>query len=357
MKLKRATIEKFSRKVKGKKNIICFGAGLALKRFLDYQEYSLDNDIKFIVDNSKEKQGTVMHHDDKYMSIISPVEMLDQIIPQDIILITTSEFQSVLKQLESYDKLKNTECFFYHFMRWDQDEHERKESMIPSQFTALDHINIPKIIHYCWFGKSIIPKQNRIWMESWNKYCPDYQIIEWNEDNYDVSKNLYMKQAYEKGKWAFVSDYARLDIIEQYGGVYLDTDVELLKNIDILLQNEAFCGFESKRYVAFGVGFGAIKNHKLIAELKKDYEKRSFVLGNGKLNETVCPVYQTELLERYGLKRNGQFQLLENITVYPVPVLCAMSPYSFKMMENLENSYSIHHFTGSWLDKKPNFKI
>lgn len=353
MKLRHNTLENFIKNVRGKKNVICFGAGAALTRFLfDYPEIHLEDEIKCIVDNSKDKQGNIIYCRKKNISIISPTQMLNVILSNDIILVTTIRFNEVLEQLESYDKLENIKCFFYYFLLRAQDDYERKLCKIPSYFTSKGSIHIPKIIHYCWFGDKQIPKQNRIWMESWKKFCPDYQIIEWNESNYDVSKNLYMRQAYEKRKWAFVSDYARLDIIEQYGGVYLDTDVELLKNIDILLKNEAFCGFENKKYVAFGLGFGAVKNHELINELKNDYKGRPFVFKSGETNETPCPIYQTELLEKYNLKRNGQFQILKNITIYPVQVLCAMSPYSFKVMNNLENSYSIHHYTGSWSEKK-----
>ena len=104
---------------------------------------------------------------------------------------------------------------------------------------------IPKIIHYCWFGGAELPEKDRKCIESWKKFCPDYQIIEWNENNYDVTKNTYMYQAYQAKKWGFVPDYARLDIIYQHGGIYLDTDVELVKNLDSLLENDAFMGFVS----------------------------------------------------------------------------------------------------------------
>ena len=120
---------------------------------------------------------------------------------------------------------------------------------------------IPKVIHYCWFGGNPIPEKDRRYIEGWKEKCPDYEIIEWNERNYDVSKNKYMAQAYEEKKWGFVSDYARLDLVYQYGGIYFDTDVELLKPLDNLLELEMFCGFESTKYVNFGIGFGAEKEN------------------------------------------------------------------------------------------------
>lgn len=351
MKIKAGKISEFAKKTKGKRNICCFGAGKMLTEFLEeFEDYCLEEEIKYIIDNSKEKQGTIIQCGGREIPIVPPAEMLSGISPDDVILITINRFTEITEQLKHYDELDNTECYIGYFLRMEQNDLNKDRVIIPKDFFAESEICIPKVIHYCWFGGEEIPKEYRGWMESWGKYCPDYQIIEWNEKNYDVSKNLYMKQAYERGKWAFVSDYARVDIIAQYGGVYLDTDVELIKNIDDLLKNQAFCGFENRRYVAFGLGFGAVKNCEIIEKLRDDYEERQFILKNGKLNETACPVYQTKLLMQYGLKRNGEFQNLGKITVYPERVLCGMSPLSYRITENLKDTYSIHHFAGSWLD-------
>lgn len=352
MKLKHIKIESFAEKVKEKK-IYCFGAGKALTEFLaePETEYLKDN-IKYIVDNAKEKQGDIIKYSNKCISVISFEKMLQSISLDDVIVITTKRFVEILEQLSNCDQLSTVDCYIYYYLRMEQNDYERDQVIIPKAFSAEAEICIPKKIHYCWFGRGEIPKQNRIWMESWKKYCPDYQIIEWNEENYDVSKNLYMKQAYERGKWAFVSDYARVDIISEYGGVYLDTDVELIRNIDDLLKNKAFCGFESRNFVSFGLGFGAVKKNSIIEALKNDYENRKFVMENGQLNEITCPVYQTDLLVKCGLIRNGQMQILEDITVYPERVLCGISPFSYKMTQKPDDTYSVHHFSGSWLSKE-----
>lgn len=350
MKLIGGTLDEFIERVRGKRNVYCFGAGKALDYFLEaFDTYHLEEYIRYIVDNSIEKIGTVKKCMNREIKIISPRHMLQLLDKDEVILITTAKYAEVIEQLSKCEKLESVECYVYHLLRIEQENYDREQAVLPEQFTAKGDICIPKIIHYCWFGGSKIPEQNRRWMESWRKYCPDYQIIEWNEDNYDISKNLYMKQAYERGKWAFVSDYARVDVIVQYGGVYLDTDVELIKNIDPLLRNEAFCGFESKQYINFGLGFGAVKNHNIIKKVRDDYQRRQFILEGGKLNLVACPLYQTELLEKYGLKKNGQFQLLEGMTIYPERVLCPKSYYSFKIMKNLEYSYGIHHFAASWV--------
>ena len=155
---------------------------------------------------------------------------------------------------------------------------------------------IPKKIHYCWIGGKPIPEHNRKIMESWKKFCPDYEIIEWNESNYDFTKNRYMKEAFENKKWGFAPDYARLDIIYKYGGIYLDTDVELVKPLDDLLNLKGFIGFCQGEHCNLGEGFGAIPHHPLIKEILDYYDNLSFILDNGDFNQTPSPVYQTNVL-------------------------------------------------------------
>ena len=208
---------------------------------------------------------------------------------------------------------------------------------------------IPKIIHYCWFGGNPLPDEYKKYMESWRKFCPDYEIIEWNESNYDVTKNKYMHEAYEAKKWAFVSDYARLDIIYNHGGIYLDTDVELIKSLDDLLINEAYMGMESKYYVATGLGFGAIKGHKVVKELRDYYDDMSFFNPDGSYNLTPCPIYQTQCLMKKGLVQKNEKQLIRGVTIYPSEYFSPISPTGFKQ-KLTPNTYSIHHYSASWKD-------
>lgn len=352
MKIKQSRVDEFARSVKGKKNVYCFGAGVALVNFLaEFQKYQIEDDIKYIVDNSPEKQGTEIKCNSRYILVVSPEQMLSQIVFTDLILISTAKATEVIEQLSKQEKLKDITCYLYTLLRIEQYDHERLNIQIPEKLATCQEQKIPKIIHYCWFGKKEIPVQYRKWMKSWKHYCPDYEIIEWNENNYDVNKSRYASQAYGSGKWAFVSDYARIDIIYEYGGVYLDVDVELVKNIDEMLRNDAFCGFETNRYVAFGLGFGAKRFHPIMREIKKYYDDICFVSDDGKMDQTTCPIIQTNILEQYGLKCNGEFQLLDEMTVYPSRILCGMSPYSFRVARNLKDTYAIHHYTGSWLEE------
>ena len=155
-------------------------------------------------------------------------------------------------------------------------------------------MSIPKVIHYCWFGKGEMPKIAKKCIKSWEKYCPDYEIICHNEDNFDLSQNRYMREAYEEIKWAFVSDFARLKIIYDNGGIYLDTDVELIKPIDDLLENKGFMGFDEKGIDATGLGNGAEKGNEIIGEFLKDYYDIPFVLPDGSYDLTPCPDRNTE---------------------------------------------------------------
>ena len=207
---------------------------------------------------------------------------------------------------------------------------------------------IPKKIHYCWFGGNPLPELAIKCIESWKKYCPDYEIIEWNESNYDVTKNLYMKQAYEEKKWGFVPDYARLDIIYNHGGIYLDTDVEILRPLDKLLENSAFVGCENDRWVALGLGFGAEKGNPIIYEMLKQYDILSFFDDSGELNLTPAPVYQTALLkEQYGFKETKEIQKISDfMNIYPVEYFGSKDAYSGKI-NITNNTYSIHHYDGS----------
>ena len=214
---------------------------------------------------------------------------------------------------------------------------------------------IPKIIHYCWVGNCPKPKSVLYCIESWRKFCPDYRIIEWNESNYDFSKNKYMRQAYEAKKWGFVPDYARLDIVYQYGGIYLDTDVEVFKSFDDVLDNESFWGFEQKNYVATST-IGSCKHNSLIKMFLDAYNGRQFLKDDGTYDDLTNVAIITEILEGIGLKVNGKYQKIDGYgTFYPQTYF---SPYDYINCRYFisENTYAMHHFHKSWLSPKLRLK-
>lgn len=209
---------------------------------------------------------------------------------------------------------------------------------------------IPKIIHYCWFGRNPKPKLAEKCIASWKKFCPDYEIIEWNEKNFDVQQHPYLEWCYENKKWAFLSDFARLLIVEQYGGIYFDTDVELLRSPDELLAYEAFYGFENKDHVATGLGFGAVAGHETVAAMIQQYTDIKQNL-DGSYPLIVCPALNTQALMKFGLVLNGQRQNLKGTEILPVDVL---NPYNdiTGQFNKTSDTVSVHWYSKSWMSKK-----
>lgn len=206
---------------------------------------------------------------------------------------------------------------------------------------------IPKVIHYCWFGGSDLPEYVQKCIQSWKKFCPDYQIKRWDESNYNFRKYPFCREAYERKKWAFVSDVARLDIVYSEGGIYLDTDVELVKSLDDLLTEHAFMGFERGRLVATGLGFGGEKGNSAIKANLESYINRKFADEDEILDLTPCPVITTDVLKNFGLKRIDQTQDLGYVKIFSSKYFCPML-LSDGTAEIGENTYSIHRYAGSW---------
>lgn len=206
---------------------------------------------------------------------------------------------------------------------------------------------IPKKIHYCWFGRGEKPKLAQKCIASWKKYMPDYEIIEWNEDNFDVNANAYTQMCYEQKRYAFMTDYLRLLIINEHGGLYFDTDVEAVRSFDDLLNCGAFFGFETNQYVNTGEGFGAEAGHPIVRQMLEEYEP----LLDGNHGTVGCPHLNTDALLKFGLQQNGQLQSLGDITVYPTDYF---NPYDdlTGVLSKTANTYSIHWYGKSWMDKR-----
>lgn len=205
---------------------------------------------------------------------------------------------------------------------------------------------IPKTIHYCWFGGNPLPESVRKCIESWRKHCPDYEIIQWDESNYDVKTIPYVEQAYEHKKYAFVSDYARLEAIYNYGGIYLDTDVELIKSLDSLLTETCFMGLEKAGSVNTGIGFGSVAYHPILKENMQAYTDKQFVQNN-KINPIICVEITSELLMTYGLTNENKIHHLGSITIYPTEFFCPLDMET-DQLNVTNNTYSIHHYDSSW---------
>lgn len=207
---------------------------------------------------------------------------------------------------------------------------------------------IPKIIHYCWYGKKKMPRVVRKCIKSWKKFCPEYEIVCWNEENTNFHYNSYLWEAYQKKRWAFVSDVVRLMAVYEYGGIYLDTDVELLKPIDSLLINQAYFAKETLERVATGLGFGAEKHNWVVNLLLQDYKESHFIMENGQLDQTSCPKRLTKVLREIGLEEGSDIQNLNGCMIYPPEYFCPRQ-FGSKVIKITDNTYSIHYFRGSWI--------
>lgn len=207
-------------------------------------------------------------------------------------------------------------------------------------------MSIPKIIHYCWFGTQEIPEELKTYMESWKCYLPDYEIMEWNENNVDLKANTFIRDAYEAKQFAFVSDYARLMALYQYGGIYFDVDIEVKKPFDeALLQKAGLFGFESEEKVMTAF-MAAEKESSLIKGFLDSYKDRVFQQSELIPNTDLF----TKILQDMGLKLNGMKQELGNISVFPNTYFNAFNLKDFSY-DITEETYTVHHFYGSWCPK------
>lgn len=206
---------------------------------------------------------------------------------------------------------------------------------------------IPKIIHYCWFGGNPKPKLAEKCIASWKKFCPDWQIIEWNESNFDVNRNGYTKMCIEQRKYAFLSDYVRLLVVAELGGVYFDTDVELVRPIEPLLEYEAFFGFETPEFVASGLGFGSVAHGTAIEAMLREYDG----LLDGTKGVIGCPRLNTAALLKLGLVLDGSAQEVAGAKILPIEYL---NPYESNTgrLKKTKNTYSIHWYNASWMSWK-----
>lgn len=207
---------------------------------------------------------------------------------------------------------------------------------------------IPKKIHYCWFGGKEKPDDVVRMIESWRKHCPDYEIKEWNERNFNIHLNRYTEEAYGQKKWAFVSDVARLWALVHEGGIYMDTDVEVVRSLDELLANNAFLGFEGTQWIGTNI-IGAEARHQFFIDFLNSYNNRHFINADGTLNQTTNVEEMTRRLTvDYGIRRDGQMQTVGNITVFPTDYFC---PYDYinGRLKRTENTYSIHWYGQTWI--------
>ena len=332
----------------GSKKLFVYGAGQNAHEFFGkYQRELMDINIGAVIDNNISKRAQNLNIFGRTFSLISERIFTNLKLDQSeiAIILTMGNFWDVLESLNSISTLSEVTCYIYPLIRLEELDKGIYDVVIPQNiFWEKGEFVIPPIIHYCWFGRTELPPLAQKCIDSWRKFCPGFEIRMWNEDNYDVTKNHYMLSAYNEKKWAYVSDYARVDVVNKYGGVYLDTDVEILRPLDMLMREKAFAGFENKEYVNFGQGFGSVANNPVLIDLLELYSTLPWDGG-----QIRCPEYQTKILEKHGLIRCNSFQKLDDMTILPVRYLCPISSNSGRK-HSLSDSFTIHHYAASWGD-------
>lgn len=219
---------------------------------------------------------------------------------------------------------------------------------------------IPKVIHYCWFGRNPLPESARKCVASWRKYFPEYEIMEWNEANFDVHGIPYTSEAYECGKYAFVSDYARYKILHENGGVYFDTDVEVIRDMSTIIANGPYLGFEINPgavrplgAVNPGLGMAAVAGMKLYENVLRYYESLHFILPDGTQNiqDAVVNITTNELV-KLGLKPTNEIQTIEGVTVYPAEYFNPFDDNTGRLRKT-DRTYTIHWYSKTWMKVNP----
>lgn len=328
-----------------KKELVCFGAGGHLKTVMELYDFChLSDQIVFIADNNPAIWGSKKHIRNREIPVVSIEQLRTYCKERPVVILVTCHMYSmeIVEQLDGDLCFENVAVYVGSFLSHCNTGKERREAIISHNGSA----RIPKTIHYCWFGGKDIPDAYKKYMESWTRFCPDYVIKRWDETNFDISQNKYMYQAYQHKKWAFVSDYARIKILCDQGGIYLDTDVQLLKTLEPLRYCDFYCGMEDGHHVNFGLGYGSVKGHAILVQLLKKYDHMDFVNSDGTLNLIPCVAYQTEVMSSLGFKMENRLQYKNNIFIYPTYYFAPQSPWG----EGMENSdtISIHHYTASW---------
>lgn len=333
---------------------VCFGAGLGLSKLIDiYSDLQLEQYIDYVSDNDKNKKGTKRCLNQKEVPIIAPDEIKK--LNNVVIIITCIDVYSIFCQLNMYIELQDVYCFVDNFIRSATNLADEARRNYPDTFRITSKPIIPKKIHYCWFGRNPIPEKNQVWMKSWERFCPNYEIIRWDETNYDISKNKYVYDAYRAKKWGFVSDYASLDIIYSHGGIYLDTDVELISSLDELLYQNAFAGIEESLLINLGLGFGGIKEFPIFREARDLYNELKSYKRDGSFNDIPAPTLRKEFFSRKGYKNNGEYQVVNGMAVYPEKVLSGKCFYTGRIMPT-SHTIAIHHYDASWFSEEMRIK-
>lgn len=331
-----------------KRGLICFGGGNFLLNNLfgeSTENCGFETIVDFIIDNDSNKDGSCFNVRGKSIPIYS-WENAKNRIDRNAIIVVSSRFhnEEIEKQLcEAYADSSQEYCILRNTINYYHEDERLKNILLENK--KLKN-RIPKKLHWCWFGRNDLPDLQKKCLESWKEKCPDYEIIKWDEDSFDLDSNIFAREAYESKKYAFVADYVRLWCIYEFGGIYVDSDVEIIKNLDAFLCHSAFSGFEDRIYIPTGI-MGGEKGNFWFKYLLSYYDNRHFITDKGLDTTTNCKIISRMTFDKIGKKlRNGYYDL-SDVTIYPQEVFCPLD-WDTKEVNLTSNTYCIHWFSGSW---------
>lgn len=339
VQLKNAGPKAITKEIQDKK-LYFFSAGRSLGNCLDV--YCQNKTPEAVVDNNEALWGTAKTLDGREARVIGVKDFLKELehTPlEQVVLIITAVFYGaeIVEQLDGIPELDGLTCYLHAIVR------NTAEPMPAFAFSAGEQ-KIPKKIHYFWVGGHPLPARLQKCVDSWRRFNPDYEIIRWDESNYDFTKVDYMREAYENKAWGFATDYARLDVVYQYGGIYLDTDVEVLRSLDVLLRDEAFFGAGSADHINTGVGFGAVPQCELVKAMRDYYHDKHFIGSNRAVNLQ----YQNPVFTQYGFRIANEYQRINDMVIYSAEVLSPSGTVGWGNFFS-DKTISIHHNEYSWI--------
>lgn len=351
MKTINAPMETFIRYIADKK-VYIYGLGEVYQQFAKREVYNrIHQSVAGYIDNGKAGQEiTVFDH----TFPVYNAEYLRTLETAVVLLCSTKQLDSMYQTLCEQKLSDRVECFVLPLI-WAVSDGEDDAGVIRKiRISDKAPERIEKKIHCFWFSGEKKPEDYQRCIDSWKRVCPDYEIVEWNAQNYDCEKTRFTKQAYEKRKWAFISDYARLDVIYRYGGIYLDMDVELLKRPDAWLKFDAFFNFGTQYDIDLGSGFGSVKGNPFVGELLELYRDRDFCDQDGRpmVWNYVQPVYIRDVFRKKGIRLDGSMQLVDDMLILPRRYHTPIDDFLFEDYVQSEDTVGIHHYNAGWCSEE-----
>lgn len=332
------------------RKIVCYGTGLVLFSAEDmFSESGIDRNISLFIDGNQKKHEMRMLFSGRTIIIKGVDTLLTMDLSNTLLILTLETYEEVIDDLNQFRELDEFRCYIFSTINRSYIKYIAKNDFfcVHGYKERCGSERIPKVLHYCWFGDANPSDFMRKCIASWRDKCPDFEIILWNEDNFDVKCNNYVWQAYQSCKYAFVSDFARLDILYKHGGIYLDTDVKMLKSVETLLYHDAFISY-NEWAVPNSAIIGSVPGNWLIKEMRDSRSEVCFINNDGSYNLIINSFYESAALSKYGFRKNFTYQIIEGMAIYPPCFFVQIGKYGIPNAEIDERTFAVHYAGGSW---------